>query len=295
MARTTSPRLLDATASVDTALEPALVYEPHLHTLPPLRPYIRDLWGRRRFLVHLARANLKAQHYDTVAGQLWTLLNPVLLASVYFFLVAVVLQAQANTFEYLGSLLAGLFAFYYTRNTLLAGSKSVLAGGSLLLNSAFPRLLLPLSASVSAFLQYMPMLAVYAVFHVAAGFPIGPQLLTLPLIVALHAVFSTGLGVSVAVATIYLRDTTRLLPYATRVWLYMSPVLWSIEQVPDTVRPYLEANPIYPVLATWHQVLIDGRMPDPWLLGQAALWGTAAFVFGSLLFVSREREFAIRL
>src|SRR6266576_27843 len=60
------------------------VYEPHAAGLPPLRPYIRELWRRREFALELSRTRLRAQHFDTVFGQLWMVLNPLLLAGVYF-------------------------------------------------------------------------------------------------------------------------------------------------------------------------------------------------------------------
>ena len=66
------------------------VYEPHKVGLPPLGPYFRTLWARRQFLYELARTNLRAQHYNTTFGQLWLILNPVMMAVVYFTLVYII-------------------------------------------------------------------------------------------------------------------------------------------------------------------------------------------------------------
>ena len=66
------------------------VYESTATGLPPLRPYLAELWGRRRFIWHLARTDLKAEHYDSAIGQLWVILDPLLLAAVYFLLRTVV-------------------------------------------------------------------------------------------------------------------------------------------------------------------------------------------------------------
>ena len=66
------------------------VYEPHSIGLPPLRPYVRELWRRREFAFEMARTSLRAQHFDTVVGQLWLVLNPLLLACVYFLLVDII-------------------------------------------------------------------------------------------------------------------------------------------------------------------------------------------------------------
>ena len=63
------------------------VYEPHRVGLPLIRPYVRELWRRREFAFELSRTKLQAQHFDTVFGQFWLVLNPLLLALVYFVLV----------------------------------------------------------------------------------------------------------------------------------------------------------------------------------------------------------------
>src|SRR5436190_20570157 len=66
------------------------VYVPHARGLPPLGSYVRELWRRREFALELSRTRLRAQHFDTVFGQLWMVLNPLLLAGVYFVLVDII-------------------------------------------------------------------------------------------------------------------------------------------------------------------------------------------------------------
>lgn len=276
-------------------VEDVQVFEPHSNGLPPLVPYLRELWRRRRFALHMARSNLKAMSYDTFFGQLWQLLNPLLLAAVYFLVFGVILGGNRGNPQYLAILLSGLFAFYYTRNAIGMGANSVIGGGRLIMNTAFPRALLPLSAMVSAFLLYMPTLLVYAVFHVVGGQPIGWQLLWIPPVIVIHTIFNLGLALIFAALTVYFRDTSSFLPYVLRIWLYLSPVLYSIEDVPLRIRPFLALNPLFPLFGAWHEILIDGIAPRPDLLGYGVLWALGLFLFGAWFFMSREREFAVRI
>jgi ABC-type polysaccharide/polyol phosphate export permease len=270
------------------------VYEPHRNGLPPLLSYFRATWRRRQFAVHLARTSLRARHYDTVLGQLWTVANPIFLALIYYLLIAVILGAQTRE-GYLPFLLSGLFAFYFTRNAAGLGAASVISSGRLLMNASFPRILLPISSVVAALLMYMPMLIVYAAIHVITGQKVGPQLLlTLP-ILAVHALLNLGIAMFLGAATVYFRDTSSLLPYALRVWLYLSPVLYAVQDVPDRIRPFLALNPLYSLLGAWHAVLIDGRPPSLTVILAAIAWAVAAVVVGGWFFLSREREFAVRL
>lgn len=271
------------------------VHEAHTRGLPPLRPYGRELMRRRRFAVHMARADLKAKHYDTVFGQLWRILNPLLLALIYYFVLGVILDTQKGSGDYFARLLGGLFAFYYTSNAVNFGAKSIVGGGGLIMNTAFPRALLPISAVISSLLTYLPMLAVYALFHLLRGLPIEWPLLLVPLIILIQTVFNLGLALILSAATVYFRDTASFLPYMLRVWLYLTPILWVIDDVPHRLRPLLGFNPLVPILTAWHDILVEGTSPGLGVLVWASAWAVAAALGGAWFFLSREREFAVRI
>src|SRR6476619_2745253 len=123
------------------------VYEPHKVGLPPIWPYIQEFWRRREFAVELSRTNLRSQHYMTTFGQLWLILNPILLGFVYFLLVDI-LHHHKN-------------ADYFIQQSLNQSVKSVVTGGKLILNSAFPRALLPMASVRTAFFRFLPTLLIY--------------------------------------------------------------------------------------------------------------------------------------
>lgn len=277
------------------ASQTVTVYEPHMRGVPPLGPYLQRLWARRRFGVALARSDLKAQHYNTFFGQLWTVLNPLLLAGIYFLVIGLILGGRRGNPAYLGQVLGGLFCFYYTRNAVAFGAKSIVGGGALITNTAVPRALLPLSSVLSALLVYGPMLVVYAVIHVIGGYPVGPQVLALVPLVVLQTVLNCGLALALAAVTVYFRDTSSFLPYLLRIWLYLSPVLWRVDAVPEQLRPLVFVNPLTPLMMAWQQILLDGRWPERTLLLAAGGWAIAGLILGALFFLSREREFAVRI
>jgi ABC-type polysaccharide/polyol phosphate export permease len=270
------------------------VYEPHRVGLPPLGAYLRQLWRRREFAFELARTNLRAQHYNTVFGQLWLVLNPLLLGLVYFALVEIIGRGNRGL-PFLAHLLLALFAFRLVSTSVRQGSRSVVGGGRLILNTAFPRTLLPLSSVLTSFMLFLPTLAVYAVIHVWAGLPVSPQILWAIPIVALLVVFAAGMAMLVATIQVYFRDLSSFLPYAMRIWLYSSPILYYAAQVPEKFKPVLYVNPMYPLLTSLGEAVNFGREPRPALLLAGLGWAVGAFVIGSLFFISREREFAVRL
>jgi teichoic acid transport system permease protein len=271
------------------------VFVPHSVGLPPLRSYARELVRRREFAFELARTKLREQNFDTVFGQLWLVLNPMLMALVYFILVDILRASDSRNSEFFAHLVAGLFAFMLIHNALTVGVRSVTKGGRLILNSAFPRALLPLSAVITSFMRFLPTVVVYIPIHIASGLPVNANTLWVLPILALLLLLAAGLSMLVAAAQVYFRDLSNFLPYVLRIWLYVSPVLYYADEVPERYKWLLDVNPLGGLLTAWSDVLNAGRAPEleSILLGLA--WGVGLFFAAGLFFLSREREFAVRL
>jgi teichoic acid transport system permease protein len=270
------------------------VHEPHKVGLPPIGPYLRTLWQRRDFAFELSRTNLRAQHFNTLFGQLWLIINPLLLALVYFLLVDI-LRGGSRGSDFLAHLIAGLFAYYFLNTSLTTAVRSVVSGGKLILNTAFPRVLLPLSSVITAFKRFLPTLPIYAIIHLVVGLPVGPHLLWVLPIVALLIVLACGLAIIVSAVQVYFRDLKSFLPYGLRMWLYVSPILYFADEVPDRYDWILSVNPLAPLLTAWSDVLIFGRTPDALDLAIGAAWAFGLLIAGLIFFMSREREFAVRI
>jgi teichoic acid transport system permease protein len=271
------------------------VFVPHTVGLPPLRSYVHELWRRREFAVELSRTQLREQHFNTMFGQLWLVLNPLLLAFVYFLLVDILRRSHSHDPQFFAHLMAGLFFFYFIHNSITVGVKSVTKGGRLILNSAFPRVLLPLSAVMTAFMRFLPTFVIYIPVHLATGLPIGLHLLWVLPIFALLILIACGLAMLVSAAQVYFRDLSSFLPYILRIWLYCSPVLYYADRVPDRYKIIIDLNPLGGLLTAWSEVLNRGHAPAATSLLLGLAWGVGLFVVAGLFFLSREREFAVRL
>lgn len=278
------------------------VYEPHRAGLPKLRPYFTDLWNRRQFAAELSRATMRAAHSMTFFGQIWLVLNPLLLAAVYYVLVN--LLTNRGGMEYFVHLVGGLFFFYYIAGCITTGASSVTGSGKLLTTLAFPRLLMPLSAVRTAFFRFLPTLVVYLVIHAVTSAvtdeaPWSPVMLLALVFLALGTVFGAGMAAFLAALQVYFRDTSSFLPYIVRIWLYLSPVLWFAEDVRarfgEAGLQFSKFNPLYSIVGGWSDCLVRSEIPpaDIWI--GALVWAVVAGVGGSLFFMTRERDFAVRL
>lgn len=264
--------------------------------MPPVKPYLAETFTHLQFAYEKARLDLKAAHRDTWFGRLWNILNPMLLGLVYWLLVVVIFKGGGDSpMRVLAQILGGLFLFSLPSGALSLGARSIVGGGTFVLNTRIPRLILPIGALISATLNFLPSLGVYAIIHVIAGFPIGLQLLWMVPIVILLGVISLGLATAFATLNVYFRDVASFLPYVTRIWMYLTPIIYLYTFIPERFRWGIVANPIGGVFTSWQQVAIEGTTPSVEFIGSAAVWALVLLAGGFYLFLRREREFAVRI
>jgi len=276
------------------------VYEPTTLGVPPLGPYIRSVWERRPLIWEMARTKLKAQHYNTVLGQVWILLDPLLMALVYLMLRTVIrpMGSAEERWSLIAHLIVSIFFFNYTRTALSAGSKAITSNKALVLNAAFPRGVLPVEAVLRAFLDFLPTLVIYFGLHAVLGQPFGAgALLFLPLLIGLQTIFNFGLACFFAPLSVFFRDTEQFLGYILRIWFFSTPILFTVDELstmPPTIQTLLSLNPLYPFFAMLEQIW-NAEVPSFSYLLAAAGWASAAAVVGVVVFLVRERDFAVRL
>ncbi|CAA9312106.1 MAG: O-antigen export system, permease protein [uncultured Friedmanniella sp.] len=289
-----------STRAGQTEFEPVYHrYGPHRAGLPPLVPYFRELWHRREFAVEMSRATMRSANTSTFFGQAWLVLNPLLLAAVYYLLVTIIRNRHDPTF--FTHLTLGLFAFSLISASITSGATSVTTSGKLLINTAFPRLLIPLSAVRTAFFRFLPTIPVYFIFHIIFL----PRQWSWTMLLGLYFMatmiaFGMGLAAFFSTLQIYFRDTSSFLPFFVRLWMYLSPILWLPEDIfandfPRWMLTLIQVNPLYSMLGGYADAVQEGRVPDLSMWITSAAWALGVAVLGFLFFISREREFAVRL
>ena len=286
------------TRESQTAFEPVYHrYGPHRAGLPPLVPYFRELWRRRAFAAEMSRATMRGEKTSTFFGQAWLVLNPLLLAAVYYLLITI-LRGHHDPQAFVHLTLA-LFAFQMVSSAINTGTTSVVSSGKLLINTAFPRLLIPLSAVRTAVFRFLPTVPVYLFFHVIflTGVWSPTMFLSLYFLGAM-VVFGAGLAAFFATVQVYFRDTSSFLPYFIRIWMYLSPVLWMPENIAHfskTIVTLIQLNPMYAMLGGYTEAIQESKVPDAGLFVSSGLWALAVAAIGFVFFISRERDFAVRL
>ncbi len=273
--------------------QPVIVYEPFKAGLPPMRAYLRSLWHRRAFISEFARSELREQNFGSVFGQLWLVLNPLLLSAVYFLLIYVI-GGTSDEIRF-GHLTATLFLFYLIANSLTGGVKAITSGQRLILNTSFPRVMLPVSAVVVAIFKFLPTFVVAIAIHIFLGLPYSWQMLWAFPVLLISIVMALGMAIMISCINVYFRDISSMLPYLTRSLLYLSPILYEASTISASIKQFQIVNPIFYLLDSWSRVIVHAEAPTMYGLIHSSIFALSIFIVGTYFFLSRERDFAVRL
>ncbi|MGW7528241.1 ABC transporter permease [Streptomyces sp. NPDC054783] len=267
---------------------------------PSLSEYVRQLWGRRHFVLAFSQAKLTAQYSQAKLGQLWQVATPLLNAGVYYFIFGVILHASRGLSQdvYIPFLVTGVFVFTFTQSSVMSGVRAISGNLGLVRALHFPRASLPISFSLQQLQQLL--FSMIVMFVVAIGFGSYPSLawlLIVPVLV-LQFLFNTGLALIVARMGAKTPDLAQLMPFILRTWMYTSGVMFSINKIMEgrseiAVR-LLQVNPAAIYMDLMRYALIDGYgasnlPPHVWAI--ALFWAVVVFAGGFVYFWKAEERY----
>jgi len=261
--------------------------------------YLAELWRRREFAWYMAMGRIRSKHAETYLGLVWWVLSPLLMGLVYLVIFGTIFDTARGDPNYIGFLLSGLFAFYFTSQSLNSGAVSIMQNARLVTTQRFPRLILPIAATIEGAAGFLFSMIpfVFIAGFVNGDWPGWYTLWFIPIFI-LHTMFNLGLAALLGVLTIPFRDISNVLPYVTRIWLYTSPVIFSLDQrlknASETLFSILSLNPLASILGVYRAALLGRELDTGDVVGSVA-WGIGMFVVGVLVFIRYEPSLARHL
>jgi teichoic acid transport system permease protein len=262
---------------------------------PPLGTYIRQLWQRRHFLWAEARAKISTGSRETVLGQLWLVLTPVLDGLVFYVIFGLVLRVDRGVENFIGFLLIGVFLFGFASRCISTGANAISSGKNLIKAFQFPRASLPIAVVLREVLNLGIVLAALGVLLVAIP-PVEVwswQAALLVPIIGLLTVFVTGVALLFARICAAVPDISRLISLAMRLLMWGSGVMFPLTRFENQpgLLAVIRANPLFIAIDMARSAVLYGRTPPPeqWLT--MAAWAVGALVVGLLFFWHAEESY----
>ncbi len=279
---------------------------PHRHTtvIQPAQNWLainwRELWEYRDLLLLLVRRDFVARYKQSVLGPAWFVLQPLIMTVFFTFIFGRVanIPSDGNVPHSL-MYLCGLLGWNYFAQILQGSSTTFTSNANIFQKIYFPRLVMPLSVSISALFTFAIQLGlffvVFAYFklfsNAGSTFSLGWQLALVPLLIAHSAILALGVGMWMSAITAKYRDLTHLNQFIIQIWLYLTIII-PVSSVPAAYQTLFQLNPMVPVIELYRLAFLGHGEFDPTLYGFSLALSLLLLITGMLFFQRTSRTFA---
>lgn len=271
---------------------------------------ITDLRRSPELLANLTRREIKGKYKRTALGQLWSLANPVASMIIYTLVFSVIIRIPADPGDPSGLdvfavwLMCGLLPWSFFTNVVTSGMNALVGNENLIKKVYFPRITLVASSSLAAVFTWAIEMLVLAVVLVVIGADLWLWVPGVLLMMALLALFATGVAMLLSIANVYFRDTQHFVTILFQAWFYLTPILYPVSLVAEqsarfgalfgsfTVFDLYRLNPMERFVEVFRNLLYDNRMPDVDSLLFCVGWTVVVLVLGSRVFERNQKKLA---
>jgi len=267
-----------------------LVIEPGLAE----KHYWRDLWRYRELFFVLAWRDVAVRYKQTVIGLAWALIQPLATMVVFTVIFGKVAKLPAEgAAPYALMVYAGLLPWQLFATSLTGASNSLIGNANLISKVYFPRLIVPASAVVVAFVDFLVSFAILACLMVWYQYEPSWQMLTLPFFIVMAFLASLGPGLWITALNVKYRDFRYIIPFIVQFGLYVSPVGFSSTVIPEQWRLLYSLNPVVGVIDGFRWAILGGQS-NLYLPGFLLSWVVIVFFLwlGVRQFRKMEKSFA---
>ena len=252
-----------------------------------------DIWSRRRLARYLVQAELTKKGSDTLLGNVWWILDPLLQMAVYVIFVSLIVGR--TTADYPLFVFAAILPWKWFSSAVNDAILSVVARERIIKQVHFPKIVLPVAATLSGIVNFafglIPLALLMLLFYRDR---IAWTLILIPVVAAVQFVFTLGLAIVAAAINVFYRDLGNVARHALRLWFYLSPALYSVAQVESLAAKYpavgvgFAMNPFTVLFESYRALIYDGQ-PPPWL-GLGILTAVSIVLLAICTFVFKRME-----
>jgi lipopolysaccharide transport system permease protein len=257
------------------------------------RSLLREALPYKDLLYFLMRRDLKVRYAQTILGIGWAVLQPVMTMIVFSIFFGSLAGIGSSGVPYPVFSLVGVVLWTYFANTVAQAASSLVGNASLLTKVYFPRLFIPLAPVASGLLDLAISFGVLLVVMAGFGYyPPFPELLILPVPFLLTVTCAAGIGIWFAALAVQFRDVRYTTPFVLQLWLFLTPVIYPLSEIPERVRWVYALNPMAGATDAFRVALLDTGALQFGTVAVSSLSATLILVSGFLYFRHTERLFA---
>jgi ABC-2 type transport system permease protein len=253
-----------------------------------LLPQARGVIARRQVLDTLVRRDLRVRYASSAIGYLWTIIDPLAMALIYFVVFTYIFEARRVGYQpYVLFILVGVLAWQWFSQCATETSRALLAEARLVRSTNLPRELWVVRIVIAKgieFLLSLPVLAGFAIYFIIAGqTTVHYRILLFPLAIGLQFLLSVGLGLILAPVTVIFTDMPRIVRIALRMGFYATPIIYGVHAAPEFLQKILLLNPMAGILEMYRGGFFPHELNIPSIISSVVIT-FVTLVAGTIVF-----------
>ncbi len=225
-----------------------------------MKQYVSNLLKYKSLLWNLVVRDLKIKYRRSVLGFAWSILNPLLMMVVITAVFQNLFRSNIENFPIY--YLTGYLFFSFVTESTNSSMTSIISSGSLIKKVYVPKYIFPLEKCIFSFVNMLFSFIATIIVMIALKVPITPSFFAFTIPMLYLFVFSVGLSFFLAAANVFFRDIAHLYSVFTTAWMYLTPIFYPMDMLPDFMKELITFNPLYHYILYFRALILDNHIPD---------------------------------
>lgn len=257
---------------------------------------LSELWRYRDLILLFVRRDFVAIYKQTILGPLWFLLQPLFSTIVFTVVFGNIARIPTDGIPPFLFYLSGIVAWTYFSSCMTKTSNTFIDNAGIFGKVYFPRMAVPISVVITNLLTFAIQFGLFMVFltyYYMTGSPVHPNiiLVLVPLLLVQMAALGLGMGILISSLTTKYRDLTFALGFGVQLWMYATPIVYPLSQIPERWQWFLTLNPMTSIVETFRYAFLGSGSIQSWMLGVSAGMTFLILFLGVFLFSRVEKNF----
>ena len=252
---------------------------------------LKDLWTYRELLYFLTLRDIKVRYKQTAIGVLWAILQPVLTTAIFTVIFTQFARFDSLLIPYPLFALSGLLLWLFVNSSISTASNSLVGNANLVTKIYFPRLIVPLAATLSGLIDFFLGFALLGGLMIYYGIGLTWQVVFAPIFIVLTITLALGFGTLFAALNVRFRDVKFALPFALQIWMFVSPIFYPASILSEKWRVVFAFNPLTGILEGFRAALFGGEF-DLFAVGISIVMIFILILTSLFVFKRMEDDFA---
>ncbi|MEN6299051.1 MAG: ABC transporter permease [Anaerolineaceae bacterium] len=270
-------------------LKPIVITPPKVIEMPNFR----EVWEARDLLFFLVERDLKTRFQQTFIGVFWIALQPIIQVLIFYLILGILVKVPTGDIPYPLFFLSGFVAWQLFSQIVNSSAFSMTSNIGVITKSYFPRLVLPLSSTISSLIDFVVSFIILIILMRLNNYPITIRFTLIPVLLILTMLFSSGVGLLFGALMVTFRDVKNLLGFILMIWMYMTPIMYPISLVPQEYQIYLSLNPLTSLVESFRWVFLKtGTLPPVSHFLVSFIMMVIIWLLGAIYFRNMENKIA---